>query len=481
MKLNEILNNIEYNGNADDREISSITYDSRKIKENSLFIAISGEQNDGHDYILEAINSGATAVIANGRAPVTDMVPIIQVKNPRKVMSKVASNFYRNPSKGLNVIGITGTNGKTTTTQIVDHIIKFSRRTSSSLGTLGFNSPSGLISTGFTTPESIELQQILKTIHDGGIDYVPMEISSHAIELYRVEDIYINYAIFTNLGYDHLDFHKTKENYFQSKLKLFKSLNEKSTAFLNYEDKKTSDIINEINCKYLTYGFNNKADLYIKKFNLELNNSSALLYYKNSHFTINTNLIGKFNLLNISAAIICCIEIGVSIDSIVESIKYLKNIPGRLEKYNLNNNNTVIIDYAHTPDAFKNIYENISILKDNNKKIISLFGCGGNRDKTKRPLMAEIAEKYSDFIYLTNDNPRFENEDSIINDITSALKTDKYLIIKNRKYAINKILSNHSDSIILILGKGIEEYQIIGNKRIPHSDIKIVTDYKHAN
>ena len=481
MKLNQILNDIDYDGIADDREISSITYDSRKIKENSLFIAISGEQADGHDYILEAINNGASAIIANGRAPVTDLVPIIQVKNPRKVMSKVASNFYHNPSKGLNIIGITGTNGKTTTTQIVDHIIKFSRRTSSSLGTLGFNSPSGLVSTGFTTPESIELQQILKTIHDGGIDYVPMEISSHAIELYRINDININYAIFTNLGYDHLDFHKTKENYFQSKLKLFKSLNKESTAFLNYEDKKTSIIINEINCKYLTYGFNSKSDLYIKKYNLGLNSSKALLCYRNDHFTINTNLIGKFNLLNISAAIICCIEIGISIDSIVESIKYLKNIPGRLEKYSLNNNNTVIIDYAHTPDAFKNIYENISILKQKNKKIISLFGCGGDRDKTKRPLMAKIAEQYSHLIYLTNDNPRFENEDTILKDITSELKTDNYLIIKNRKKAINTALSNHSDSIILILGKGIEEYQITGNKKIPHSDIKIVTDYKYAN
>ena len=217
MKLNEILKDIKYNGIADNREITSITYDSRKIKENSLFIAISGQQDDGHDYILEAINSGATAVIANGRAPMTDLVPIMQVDNPRKVMSKIASNFYSNPSKKLKIIGITGTNGKTSTTQIVDHIIKFSRRSSSSLGTLGFNSPSGLITTGFTTPESIELQQILKTIHDGGIDYVPMEISSHAIELYRVHNIDVNYAIFTNLGYDHLDFHKTKENYFYMK------------------------------------------------------------------------------------------------------------------------------------------------------------------------------------------------------------------------------------------------------------------------
>ena len=232
MKLSKILKNIEHSGKYNDIDISNITYDSRKVKKNSLFIAISGENDDGHDYILEAINSGASAIIANGRAPITDIVPIIQVSNPRKAMSRIASNFYNNPSKNLNIIGVTGTNGKTTTTQIIDHIIKFSRKTSSSLGTLGFNTPSGIISTGFTTPESIELHQILKTISDGGIEYVPMEISSHAIELYRVKDIIVDIAIFTNLGYDHLDFHKSKENYFHSKLKLFTGLNKNSTAYI---------------------------------------------------------------------------------------------------------------------------------------------------------------------------------------------------------------------------------------------------------
>jgi UDP-N-acetylmuramoyl-L-alanyl-D-glutamate--2,6-diaminopimelate ligase len=479
MKLNEILHNIDFKGNPDNRDITNITYDSRKVKDGSLFIAISGENQDGHDYILEAIDKGASAIIANGRAPISDIVPILQVTNPRKTMSKIASNFYNNPSKNLNIIGITGTNGKTTTTQIVDYIIKSNNRTSSSLGTLGFNTPSGMISTGFTTPESIELQQILDTIKKGGIEYVPMEISSHAIELYRTNDVDINIAIFTNMGHDHLDFHKSIDNYFNAKLKLFTKLNKNSLAILNYDDPYTEKIIKKINCNYLTYGFSNNADLSIKEYNLKINQSSAVLSYNNKLIKVDTQLIGKFNLYNLSAAILCALKLGINKNSIVKSVEQFINVPGRLEKYNYKDN-TVIIDYAHTPDAFSNIFKNISELKSKEKKIITVFGCGGNRDKSKRKLMGEIANNYSDYIYITNDNPRFEDEDKIIDDICSGILNEKYEIIKDRKKAIISSL-NSNNSIILILGKGIEKYQIIKNKKIDHSDIKIVKDCINEN
>jgi len=321
MKLNEILHNIDFKGNPDNRDITNITYDSRKVKDGSLFIAISGENQDGHDYILEAIDKGASAIIANGRAPISDIVPILQVTNPRKTMSKVASNFYNNPSKNLNIIGITGTNGKTTTTQIVDYIIKSDNRTSSSLGTLGFNTPSGMISKGFKTPESIKLKQILKTIKKGGIEYVPMEISSHAIELYRTNDVDINIAIFTNMGHDHLDFHKSIDNYFNAKLKLFTKLNKNSLAILNYDDPYTEKIIKKINCNYLTFGFSNNADLSIKEYNLKINQSSAVLSYNNKLIKVDTQLIGKFNLYNLSAAILCALKLGINKNSIVKSVE----------------------------------------------------------------------------------------------------------------------------------------------------------------
>ena len=479
MNLQSILKNINYQGEADNREISNITYDSRKVKEGSLFIAISGQKEDGHDYIYEAVNKGASAVIANGRAPVLDNIPIIQVRNPRKVMSKIAANFYNNPSKELNIIGITGTNGKTTTTQIIDYIIKANKKTSSSLGTLGFNTPSGMISTGFTTPESIELQQILDTIKRGGIEYVPMEISSHAIELYRTNDVDVNIAIFTNIGHDHLDFHKSIENYFNAKLKLFTQLNKKSTAILNDDDPYTKKIINKINCNYSTYGFNKKADLYIKDYSLNIEKSKAIIKYKSELFEVETPLIGKFNLYNLSAAILCAFEIGICKNDIIQSIKYFNNIPGRLEKYNYKSN-TIIIDYAHTPDAFSNIFKNIFELKNKNKKIITVFGCGGNRDSSKRKLMGKIASNYSDYIYITNDNPRFEDEDKIIDNICSGIENTEYQIIKDRRKAIISAMNN-KNSIILILGKGVEKYQIIKNKKINHSDIKIVKEFINEN
>ena len=189
MKLNKIVNNISFQGNPDNREILNIAHDSRKVKNGTLFIAIAGENMDGHDFIFEALEKGAVAVVANGRSPKTNLVPILQVKNPRKIMSRIAANFFKNPSENLNMIGVTGTNGKTSTTIIINEILKICNKKSSSLGTLGFSTPAGIVSTGFTTPESIDLHQILKTMNDGGIDYVPMEVSSHAIDMHRIDDI----------------------------------------------------------------------------------------------------------------------------------------------------------------------------------------------------------------------------------------------------------------------------------------------------
>ena len=482
MELKKVLKNIEYNGNPDERNILNITHDSRKVKQGTLFIAISGEKNDGHDFIFEAIEKGATAVIANGRAPVTDKVPIIQVKNPRKIMSKVAANFFDNPSQGLKIIGITGTNGKTTTTQIIDHILKFNKISSSSLGTLGFNTPSGIISNGFTTPESIDLHQILRTIKDGGINFVPMEISSHAIELNRVDDIDVDIAIYTNIGLDHLDFHKTQENYFKSKLKLFKNLSKNSIAILNSDDDYCSRIIKSINCEYYTYGSASKqSDLHMIHYNAWFDYSEAILQYEGKKYPIQTDLIGKFNLYNLMASILCCLKIGLKFENIIPAIKQIGNINGRLEKYNIPiNKNIAIIDYAHSPDAYDNIFKTILELKGN-KEIVTVFGCGGNRDTSKRPLMASIAEKYSEYIYITEDNPRYEKNENIFKDIISGFKKNNYKIIKDRKKAIIEALENSSDSIILILGKGAENYQLIKDIKYPHSDIDIIKNYINEN
>lgn len=475
MNLNKIIKNIDFKGIPDERDISQIVHDSRKVKKGSLFIAIAGENSDGHDYIFDAIDKGAIAIVANGRSPVTDKVPILQVKNPRKIMSKIAANFYNNPSRDVNIIGITGTNGKTTTTQLIDYILKYNKWSSGSLGTLGFSSPTGIISTGFTTPESIDLQQIIRTMVDGGIDYIPMEISSHAIDLHRVDDIDINIAVFTNLSADHLDFHGNMNNYFKTKLKLFKRLSKKSIAIINKDDEYSNHIIKAVDCKYITYGFNKDSDLSVKSYSLNIDYTKITFKMNKEIFSLKTSLIGKFNIHNIMGSILASLKIGLNLNQIISALESFNKVPGRFEQFKLVNNNHAIVDYAHTPDAFKNILSNIKDLT--NKGIIAIFGCGGNRDKTKRPKMAAIAEEYSEYIYITNDNPRFENENLIINDIVSGLSGNKYSIVKNRNEAIHQALQNFNKKIIVILGKGRDDYQIIRNKKKYHSDIDVIKEY----
>jgi len=481
MKLSKLLYNIRYKGKTDDREISYITHDSRKVKQGTLFIALKGINSDGHDYIFDAIDNGAIAIVANGRAPSTNIVPILQVDNPRKIMSQIASNFFESKQSNLKIVGITGTNGKTTTTQIINHILNYNNFRSGSLGTLGFDSPTGMQSTNFTTPESIDLHHILKIMKNGGIKFIPMEVSSHAIEMNRVDNINFDVGIFTNLGFDHLDFHGNKENYFNSKLKLFKKLNKNSIAIINNDDVYTKRIIKSIKCKHLTFGINTKASLYIKSYKLEMNKSEAVLVYKNKEYKLKTNLIGEFNLYNILASILCCTYLGVDIKSTVLAIKEFQNVPGRFEKFKLpDNRGFAIIDYAHSPDAFENIFKNISII-NKKRKLVTIFGCGGERDTYKRSKMAKIAELFSETTIITNDNPRNEDEDIIINDIIKGFSTKHYKIIKDRKEAIIKALEKADNHIILILGKGIENYQKIKNEKIPHSDINIVKEYIYEN
>ena len=482
MNLSYLIKGIDFEGDIADCNIESINYDSRKVKEGSLFFAIKGINVDGNNFIEEAIDNGAVAVITENRLQKLIDIPIIQVKFAREVMSKVCSRFYKNPSKNINIMGTTGTNGKTSVTHILHHIITSHNESCGSLGTLGFQIPSGIINTGFTTPESVELHQMLNTLKNAQIKNLVMEVSSHALELYRVNDIDIDIAIFTNLTSEHLDFHGDMESYLNSKIKLFQSLNNQKFAIINLDDPYFEDIKKSTKAKVVTYGFHKDADIAVADCLFSINGIIASLKFDQNYISINTNLIGDYNLSNIMAAVSASLCKGFSIKTIEQAINTLPPIPGRMERIPSECPGQVFIDYAHTPDAYEKVFSSISSIVNDNTKIISLFGCGGNRDKKNRSKVAKISEHYSDYSFVTTDNPRNENINNINQDIIKGFTNNNFKIITNRKEAIELALSQMQDDyVLLILGKGRENYQEVCGKKQFHSDIEIIRDYSYAS
>ena len=482
MILQKLVKNISFKGQADEREIKAITYDSRKVKPGTLFVAISGIQDDGHEYIPQAIENGAVAVLSNGRSPKTREIPILQVQDPRIAMSHISAQFYGHPSKKMNIIGVTGTNGKTSITHILQHILKKSNINCGTLGTLGFHTPSGMISTGFTTPESVELQQMLSTLLMAGVRDVVMEISSHALNLHRVADVDVNIAVFSNLTPEHLDFHSDMESYFQSKLKLFTKLNNKNTAVINCDDPYAERIMEETSSNIFTYGMDNHADLYPVDIEYGLNGIQAQLQCGNIVVPVKSNLVGTYNLYNIMAATSVCLRMDIQPEIISQAMLQDLVIPGRLEAIPTNaKQGKIFIDYAHTPDAYEKIFSTISSLCSEETAIYTVFGCGGNRDNSKRSEMATIAEKYADFVIVSTDNPRTESLEAINSDIVSGFKGNNYEIILNRKDAIYRMMDQMDErSILLVLGKGEENFQEIGSEKIPYNDKDTIRSYKSA-
>ena len=482
MQLKDLVKNISFKGQTDSREIKAITYDSRKVKPGTLFVAISGMKDDGHKYIPQAIENGAAAILSNGRSPKTWEIPILQVQDPRMAMSHISAQFYGNPSTKMNIIGVTGTNGKTSITQILHHILQKARLSCGTLGTLGFHTPSGMISTGFTTPESVEVQQMLSTLLEADIKDVVMEISSHALNLHRVADVDVNIAVFSNLTLEHLDFHSDMESYFQSKMKLFSKLNHKNTAVINLDDPYTHRIMEGTSANIITYGMDKHADLYPLEIEYGLNGTHALLQYEDIMISVDSNLVGSYNLYNIMAAIAVCLTMSIQPEIISRAMQQFLFIPGRLEAIPAQTPGKIFIDYAHTPDAYEKLFSTISSLCSKDATIYTVFGCGGNRDTHKRSEMATIAERYADFVTITTDNPRTESLATINSDIIRGFKGKNYGIILDRKDAIYQMMDKMDDqSILLVLGKGVENCQEIGKEKIPYNDKETIEGYISAS
>ncbi|MEG0370672.1 MAG: UDP-N-acetylmuramoyl-L-alanyl-D-glutamate--2,6-diaminopimelate ligase [Clostridium sp.] len=458
-----------------DRDIKKLCYSTNDIEDDSLFFCIEGLTVDGHTFIKKAIEKGAKAIVVSKEVSVDDDITIIRVNDTREAMSLISSNFYGNPSRGMDLIGITGTNGKTTSTFMMKAILEASDIKTSLLGTIYNIIGNNKEEAKRTTPESKDLQYLFKKMVDDNARACIMEVSSHSLDLKRVCGVAFKVGIFTNLTQDHLDYHNNMDSYFEAKMKLFEA---SEYAVINIDDDYGKIASKRISDKILTYGLTKEADLYATNIIISSEGASFRIHYNNESADILLHLPGKFNIYNALGCIGAGLILNISLNDIKKGLENLMAVPGRSEKVSSKKGYTIIIDYAHTPDGLENI---LSSTKEYTKgRLIALFGCGGDRDKTKRPLMGKAAGDIADFCIVSSDNPRTEDPSKIIEDIIPGVKNSDcpYVIIEDRKAAIKYAIDNaKKDDIIVIAGKGHETYQVLKDKTIHFDEKEIVIEF----
>ncbi len=476
MKLRDILENVEIiETNADlDTEISSVESDSRKVKEGALFVAVVGYESDGHKFIPSAFSKGASCVLCE-KKPEGD-VPYVRIDDTRKGLALSSANYWGKPSDKMKIVGVTGTNGKTTTTSMIKYLIE--KCTGAKVGLIGTNGNmigSEFIETERTTPESNELQALFARMYGAGCEYVVMEVSSHALYLDRVYGVTFEVGCFTNLTEDHLDFHKTMEEYGKAKEILFSRCR---VGSINVDDPFGKVIAGRANRPCVTCSVKEKAGYTAE--NIVLNDDSVEfdLVRGGSSYCVKLGIPGEFNVYNAMTALSACDAMGISLENACSAIKSFGGVMGRAEVVPTEGDFTVIIDYAHTPDALENIIKTVKGFAKG--RVVTLFGCGGDRDPIKRPIMGKIAAELSDFVIVTSDNPRTEVPSAIIDDILKGMQDTKtpYTVIENRKEAIGWAVQNaQKRDIIILAGKGHETYQIIGREKSHFDEREIVAEF----
>lgn len=486
MLLSKILNNvsvIQVIGNPEVVEINKITIDSREAVKGSIFFALKGLKTDGHKFIQQAVSNGVSAVVVdnenvnNDRLLTSNNIVKILVNNARIALAQISSAYYGNPSSQLNLVGITGTKGKTTTSYFLKNIFDNSGLKSGLIGTNKNLIADIEIPTKLTTPESHIINELLREMIKAKCSNCVMEVSSHAVEMERISNLDFNIGVFTNITSDHLDYHKTFENYLAAKKKFFTSLKSDAKIIYNSDDQNSSKLLSDTTVQKISYSLNEDSDFKISNLEYNLDGTKFDLNYQNKGYNVETKLIGKFNAYNAVAAIGAAVYSNISIEKSVEGIFSTKQVPGRFEVIS-SKKKKVIIDYSHTADSLHQALEAIKHIVKNDRPIYTVFGCGGDRDKTKRPIMGKIAVNNSKLVYVTSDNPRSENPYDIIQDITSNLDSKNFKVIEDRESAIKSaIIESEDDAVILIAGKGHENYQEIRGVRNYFSDKEIAEKY----
>ncbi len=480
MELSKLISKIKVisiNGNTN-IEVTGINHDSRKIKSGDIFIAIEGFRVDGHNFIQQAIDNGAKAIILSKKIFIDKDITVVEVEDSRLALAKVSSEFYDNPSEKIELVGITGTNAKTTTTYLIKSIFEVANKKTGVIGTIGSVVDEQLVKSENTTPESLELQQILNLMVNSKHDSCVMEVSSHSLELNWVAFCKFNIGIFTNLTTDHLDYHKTIENYFRAKVRLFYMTDK--CNIINTDDEYGRRIIEEISrieTPLLTYGIQRKADIKADGIEYSSDGVKFMLNTPKGNVRIKMNIPGHFSVYNGLAASACAYAMGIGIDDIKKGLEKVEGVRGRLEVVPTDKDFTVMIDFAHTADALEKVLTIVDQFAQGRKVIV--FGAGGDRDTSRRAPMGKVAGKHCDLCIVTSDNPRTEDPIAIIEDIVEGVKSvnGNYVTIVDRKEAIRYALENSEpNDIIILAGKGHETYTILGDKKYPFDEREIVKD-----